>query len=83
MSPAITLGRACQADDCRLISQANLIVHVAKGHAGVRPAARRDGQASQIAVIADPLLYYAFQAYNGKMTEIPLISEFVRKQRWV
>jgi len=27
-------------------------------------------------------LYYAFQAYNGKPVEIPVISEFVRKQGW-
>jgi uncharacterized membrane protein len=28
-------------------------------------------------------LFYAFQAYNGKQTEIPVLSEFARKQGWV
>jgi uncharacterized membrane protein len=28
-------------------------------------------------------LYYAFQAYNGKKMEIPVISDFARKQGWV
>jgi uncharacterized membrane protein len=28
-------------------------------------------------------LYYAFQAYSGKTTEIPALSEFARQQGWV
>ncbi len=28
-------------------------------------------------------LYYAFQAYSGKMMDIPLISDFARKQGWL
>jgi len=27
-------------------------------------------------------LYYAYQAYNGKETEIPVISDFARQQGW-
>ena len=28
-------------------------------------------------------LYYAFQAYSGKTVEIPIISDFARKQNWL
>lgn len=28
-------------------------------------------------------LYYAFQAYNGKQVEIPVLSEFAKGQSWV
>ena len=29
------------------------------------------------------LLYWAYQAYQGQMFEIPLITDFVKKQGWV
>lgn len=29
------------------------------------------------------MLYYAYQAYQGKTPEIPFVSDFARKQRWL
>jgi uncharacterized membrane protein len=29
------------------------------------------------------MLYYAYQAYNGNSPEIPFVSDFARKQRWL
>ncbi len=30
-----------------------------------------------------PGLYYAYQAYQGKMFEIPVLTQFMRQQKWL
>ena len=35
-----------------------------------------------IAAIA-PLLYWAYQSYQGKLFEIPMVTKFMRDQKWL
>ncbi|HOG48420.1 MAG TPA: hypothetical protein PLJ35_13230 [Anaerolineae bacterium] len=30
-----------------------------------------------------PALYYAYQAYQGQMFEIPVLTQFMRQQKWL
>jgi len=50
--PQPPIGRACQADDARLVAQPDFVIHMPKGGIGIGLAGSGNGKAGQIAIQA-------------------------------